>query len=136
MAIRRPDFYQKGRWVFQDQFFFSDPPRELRYVVSKVDSFPYETYSETYDYLQPTRSGGNVVARIDYTLEGKLITIDHWENFWKDEFALRGLSNYLVNCLYPSSLGFSVRVSKEAPAFWVSEGFEPLSNLPDDFLVR
>jgi hypothetical protein len=44
---------------------------------------------------------------------------------------LRLAVNYIAQCLYPSKKGFLTRVAKDAYAFWASEQFVPLNNLPD-----
>jgi hypothetical protein len=61
-------------------------------------------------------------------------------------------ANYLTQCLYPAERGFVVRVvgdqvynqageaieqpNRDPYAFWVSEQFFPLTNRPDDYLLR
>lgn len=136
MATRRPSVYGNNPWVFQDFPYHEDGTEVLRYVVAKVGTEPFVRYLETFDFTTPTYSAGDVVARIDYTVTGKLITIDHWQNQWRDEFPLRALSQYLTNCLYSSSLGYRFRVDKSALPFWVSERFEPTGNLPGDYLIK
>lgn len=115
--------------------YLENPPEEHRYILAKYDGERYELVGQTFDYPSPDFKGGSIVARADYTIEGKLITIDHWEVFWRDEWPLRLAIQFLVNCLYPSSLGYAVRVKKEAYAFWASEWFVPVSNDPDDYLI-
>lgn len=135
MAIRRPSVFSQNQFVFQDFFFLEDESSESRYILTKFDGMQFETVGETFDYPFPEVKGGPEVARIDYTLEGKLVTIDHWEVYWRDEWPLRLTVQFLVNCLYPKSLGYVVRVNKEAYAFWASEWFVPVTNDPDDFMV-
>lgn len=136
MAIRRPSVFPQNGFVFQDFPYAEDPPAEYRYLLAKFDGEEYKLVSQTFDYPSPEFKGGSIVARIDYTVEGKLITIDHWEVFWRDEWPLRLSIQYLIHCLYPNSLGYTVRVNKEAYAFWASEWFVPVSNDPDDFLIN
>lgn len=135
MAIRRPSVYSQNQFVFQDFAYASDPPTECRYLLAKYDGEPFTNVSETFDYSSPVLKGGSIVARVDYTVEGKLITIDHWEVFWRDEWPLRLAVQFLTNCLYSGWQGYAVRVRKEAYAFWTSEKFVPLSNDPKDFLI-
>lgn len=136
MAIRRPTIFNKNDFVFQDFLYAEEPPIEYRYILAKYDGMRYELVSQTFDYPSPDLKGGSVVARVDYTLAGKLVTIDHWEVFWRDEWPLRQTVQFLTSCLYSSWLGYTVRVSKEAEAFWVSEKFTPITNYPDDHLIK
>jgi hypothetical protein len=134
MAIRRPGI-SSPTWLFQDFLYYEDSPEELRYLVVKWDGEPFERVSETFDYSNPPYSdedqkGGSIVARIDYTLEGYLITIDSWETNWRDEWPLRLAANYLQNCKYRSEQGYVIQVPKDAYSFWVSEYFRPYSNDP------
>lgn len=136
MAIRRPSVYSQNQFVFQDFFYAEDGPVELRYIQAKYDGEVYTEVGQTFDYTDPELKGGSIVARIDYTVEGKLITIDHWEINWRDEWPLRLAVQFLTNCLYSKWQGYTVRVSKDAYAFWVSEWFTPLTNDPNDFLIK
>lgn len=136
MAIRRPTVYSKNEFIFQDFFYAEDPPEEYRYILAKYDGRQYELVGETFDYPSPDLKGGSIVARIDYTVVGKLVTIDHWEVFWRDEWPLRLSAQFLTNCLYSDWSGYSIRVNKDAEAFWVSEWFKPFSNQPNDFLIK
>lgn len=135
MAIRRPSVYSRNLFVFQDFFYCSDETSESRYVLAKFDTGSYQAVGETFDYPSPDLRGGSIVARVDYTIEGKLITIDHWEVFWRDEWPLRLAVQYLINCLYYPGLGFTIRVRKDAYPFWVSEAFTAITNDPEDFLI-
>jgi hypothetical protein len=135
MAIRRPSIYSPT-WLFQDFLYHENPPEELRYLLVKWDGEPFERVSETFDYSNPPypddeQRGGSIVARIDYTIEGFLVTIDAWETNWKDEWPLRLASNYLRNCKYRSVKGYVTQVPKEAYSFWVSEHYYPFSNDPN-----
>lgn len=134
MAIRRPGI-QSPTWLFQDFLYYEDPPSELRYLLVKQDGEIFDRVSEAFDYSNPPRandekSGGPIVARIDYTIEGYLVTIDSWEVNWKDEFPLRLAANYLRNCKYREWGGYVIEVPQEAYSFWVSEYFRPFSNNP------
>jgi hypothetical protein len=142
MAIRRPSIYSPT-WIYQDFLYLDNPPEQLRYVVVKWDGAVYTRTSQTFDYSNPPYSnseqkGGSIVARIDYTVNGKLVTIDSWEVNWRDEWPLRLAINYLVNCLYDPNKDYVIRVIKtpEDIAFWQSEDFKPITNLYDDYLVR
>lgn len=136
MALRRPSVYSNNDFVFQDFSYGEDGPAEMRYIEAKYDGYPYETVGETFDYPVPDLKGGHVVARVDYTVEGTLITIDHWEVYWRDEWPLRLTFQFLANCLYSKWQGYTIRVNKEAYPFWVSEWFTPLTNDPNDFLIK
>lgn len=135
MAIRRPSVYSQNQFVFQDFFYYEDGPEELRYILAKYDGDVYENVGQTFDYPAPDLRGGSIVARIDYTVGGKLVTIDSWEVNWRDEWPLRLAAEFLVNCLYSNRQGYTVRVDKQAYAFWASERFTPLTNDPFDFLL-
>ena len=136
MSIRRPSVFRTNDLVFQDSAFFDgEDGEQLRYVLAKFDGERFNNSLETFDYPGPDSKGGHVVARIDYTLLGSLITIDHWEINWRDDWPLRLATQFLTNCLYPSSQGYTVRVEKESYSFWVSEHFVPLSNESDDYLI-
>lgn len=135
MAIRRPSVYSGNTLVFQDFPFLTDGTQESRYLHAKYDGEAYETIGQTFDQSSPNLAGGSVVARVDYTVEGKLITIDHWEVFWRDEWPLRLSIQYLVNCLYSPREGYTVRVAKDCYSFWASEWFVPVSNSPNDYLI-
>jgi GH18 family chitinase len=94
------------------------------------------------------------VGQIDYEINSstRLITIYSWDVNWRDEWPLRLGVNYLSQCLYPDSTGYIIRVAGnqvytsagealEDPdnfpyAFWVSERYNPLTNKPDDYLIR
>lgn len=135
MAIRRPSVYSDRNFIFQDFLYLDEGSTSLRYILGKYSHVRYESVSQTFDY-PVDHEGGEIVSRIDYTLEGKLITIDNWECNWRDEWPLRLAVQYMGNCLYPSSEGNLIRVRNEARAFWVSEAFIPLSNDDDSYLVR
>lgn len=136
MALRRPSIYRQDLFAFQDFLFYEDGLEQARYIVGKFDGEPYHLLQETFDYPVPNFKGGDIISRVDYTLVGNLITIEHWEINWRDEWPLRLTAQILSNCLYPRKKGFLTRVSKEAYSFWVSEGFCPTSNAPDDYLIH
>lgn len=135
MAIRKPSVYRQDLWVIQDFLDFEDGPEQLRYLLVKYDGEPFEKFYETFDQ-EDTLKGGNIAARLDYSIIGQLVTIDHWEVFWRDEWPLRLAVQYLTNCLYSNQHGFVTRVNNEAYPFWVSEHFHPLSNDPSDYLIQ
>jgi hypothetical protein len=136
MAIRRPSVYNQNQFVFQDFFYADDEISELRYIVAKYDGEVFHEVGETFDYPTPDLKGGSIVARVDYTVEGNLVTIDHWEVNWRDEWPLRLAFQFLANCLYSRWQGFTIRVNKDAYPFWVSEWFRPISNDPNDYLIK
>lgn len=136
MAIRRPSVYRHNEVIFQDFLEYDAGSNgELRYVLAKWDGEPFEKVDQTFDYLGATLKGGPIVSRLDYTRQGTLITVDHWEINWRDEWPLRLSVKCLAYCLYPASSGYTIRVKGEPREFWISEKFEPLTNSPDDFLV-
>ena len=135
MAIRRPSI-NSPTWIYQDRLYLKDGNVEYRYVLVKWDGVVYERESQTFDYSNPPfvgdeQRGGSIVGRIDYVVEGSLVTIESWEVNWRDEWPLRLAVNYIAQCLYPFKKGFTTRVTKEAYAFWASEQFSPINNLPD-----
>jgi hypothetical protein len=161
MAIRRPSISSPD-WLFQD-FLYQEASglggSELRYVQIKWDGEPYTRISQSFDYSDPPyvgseQRGGSIVGQIDYEVNAstRLVTIYSWAVNWRDEWPLRLGVNYLGQCLYPASKGFQVRVAGnevytsagealEKPnqfpyAFWVSEQYDPLTNRPDDYLLR
>ena len=136
MAIRRPSIYRQDLFAFQDFLHYEDGPEQGRYILGKYDGEPYELLQQTFDYPIPNFRGGGIVSRIDYTLVGNLITVEHWEINWRDEWPLRLAAQILVNCLYPERKGFLVRVNKDAYPFWVSENFFPVTNERDDYLIQ
>lgn len=104
-------------------------------MVVKQDGEPFERVSESFDFSNPPfsdedQSGGPIIARIDYTIEGYLVTIDSWETNWRDEWPLRLAANYLRNCKYREFAGYAIQVPKDAYSFWVSEYYSPFSNDP------
>jgi hypothetical protein len=138
MAIRRPSI-SSPNWLFQDFLYFEDGAEQQRYIQVKYDGEPYTVISETFDYSNPPYSnaeqrGGDIVAQLDYSVIGQSVTIESWDVEWRDEWPLRLAVNYIRQCLYPASKGFVIRVNKDAYAFWVSEQFKPVTNLPDDYL--
>lgn len=159
MAIRRPSI-ASPEWLFQDFLYQSAAAPgapELRYVLVKWDGEPFERASSTYDYSNPPypdneQRGGPIVARIDYTVQGKIITINDWQVNWKDEWPLRLAANYLTQCLYPADKKHVIRVAgdevynqagepisnpnRSAYAFWVSEQYFPVTNFPNDYLYH
>jgi len=136
MAIRRPSVYRQNDFVVQDFLDYETEDEELRYLLVKYDGESFTLVKQTFDSNPPEFWGGSIIARIDYTLREKVVIIDHWEVFWRDEWPLRLGAQYLVNCLYKSELGYSILVNKEQYPFWVSENFFPFSNSPDDYLVE
>ena len=136
MAIRKPSLFSKGSWAFQDFLDYTNGAEELRYLLVKHDGEDFSQVKQTFDSNPPEFWGGPIVARIDYSLVGSVVTINHWEGFWKDEWPLRLGIQHLVHCLYKQQLGFTMIVDKEQYPFWVSEYFFPLSNDPNDYLVR
>lgn len=161
MAIRRPSIYSPD-WVFQDFLYQAATDlggTELRYLQIKWDGEIYTSQSQTYDYSNPPwpdneQRGGSIVGQVDYAINvsARVITIYSWAVNWRDEWPLRLAVNYLIECLYPASGGYNVLVAGdqvynqagdaiEDPsnfpyAFWVSEKFNPLSNEPNNYLVR
>jgi hypothetical protein len=136
MAVRRPSVYRQGEFIFQDFLYFQDGASELRYILGKYDGEPYESVAQTFDYPPPGLRGGSIVSRVDYTVSGKSLTIDNWEVNWRDEWPLRLAFQFLANCLYSAAQGYSVRVHKDVYSFWVSENLFPMTNGPNDFLLR
>jgi len=161
MAIRRPSI-ASPEWLFQD-FLYQGTDLlgglELRYIEVKWDGQVYERVSQSFDYsnppyVGPEQRGGSIVARIDYEVNysTRLITIYSWEVNWRDEFPLRLGVNYITQCLYPTTRKYTMRVSGDqvynqsgdvietpnnAPyAFWASEQFTPITNSPNDYLIR
>lgn len=156
MAIRRPAL-SSPEWLFQDFLYQAVPGSEERYLQVKWDGEVYTRWSQSFDYSNPPyadleQRGGDIVAQLDYTKSGKVITINNWWVDWRDEWPLRLAVNYISQCLYPSDRGFATFVngqevynqageaipvaSKDPYAFWVSEQYNPLTNQPDDYLVR
>ncbi len=161
MAIRRPSI-ASPEWLFQDFLYQASDllgGSELRYVQIKWDGEIYTRVSQSYDYsdppyVGPEQRGGSIVGQIDYEVNPstKLVTVYSWNVNWRDEWPLRLGANYLAQCLYPSTRGYLVRVSgdevynqagepieqpnKNPYAFWVSEQYLPLTNKPNDYLLR
>ena len=159
MAIRRPSI-NSPTWLFQD-FLYQESELlggpELRYLQVKWDGEVYTRVSQSFDYsnppyVGPEQRGGDIVAQVDYTIQGKIITINDWEVNWRDEWPLRLAVNYIIQCLYPAERGYVTRVAggevynqagepiavagKDPIAFWVSEQFFPVTNLPNDYLYH
>mgnify|MGYP006296446011 CR=1 FL=1 len=156
MAIRRPSI-NSPQWLFQDFLYQETPEGQERYVQVKWDGEVYDRVSQTFDYSDPPyvgteQRGGNIVTQLDYTVDGKIVTITDWSVTWRDEWPLRLAVGYLAQCLYRASQGYVVRVrgeeaykqngsavplpSKDPVAFWVSEQFNPVTNTPNDYLYR
>ena len=161
MAIRRPSI-SSPEWLFQD-FLYQESDLlggpELRYVQVKWDGKPYERVSQSFDYsdppfVGPEQRGGSIVGQIDYEVNAstRLVTIYSWSVNWRDEWPLRLGVNYITQCLYPAERGYVIRVAgdqvynqagepidvanRDPYAFWVSEQFFPLTNRPDNYLLR
>jgi len=161
MAIRRPSISSPD-WLFQD-FLYQEASglggTELRYLQIKWDGEPYTRVSQSYDYSDPPykgaeQRGGSIVGQIDYDVNAstRLVTIYSWAVNFRDEWPLRLGVNYLSQCLFPASGGYTIRVAGneaytpaaqaiEQPnnfpyAFWVSEDYDPITNRPDDYLIR
>lgn len=133
MAIRRPSI-NSPTWNFQDNLYLEDGLEQNRFITVRNDGVVYNRKSQLYDYSNPPyadieQSGGSIVAQLDYTKAGFVITIDSWFVNWQDEWPLRLAVNYLTQCLYNSADNYVCRVGKENYAFWVSEGFGPTDNL-------
>jgi hypothetical protein len=134
MAIRRPSIFSP-EWLVQDFPFSIDSTEERRYTQVKWDGGVFTRQNETFDYSNPPytnseQRGGPVVAQIDYSIVGTVITIEDWSTTWRDELPLRVGINNIVNCRYPYYKNWVVRVAKdtEAYAFWASEYFFPYTN--------
>jgi hypothetical protein len=161
MAIRRPSISSPD-WLFQDFLYQASDllgGPELRYVQIKWDGKLYERVSQSFDYsdppfVGPEQRGGSIVGQIDYEVNAstRLVTIYSWSVNWRDEWPLRLGVNYITQCLYPAERGYVIRVAgdqvysqagepidvanRDPYAFWVSEQFFPLTNRPDDYLLR
>jgi hypothetical protein len=161
MAIRRPSISSPD-WLFQDFLYQASDVlggSELRYLQIKWDGERYERVSQSFDYsdppyVGPEQRGGSIVGQIDYEVNAstRLVTIYAWNVNFRDEWPLRLGVNYITQCLYPASTGYVIRVagdqvynqageainvaSKDPYAFWVSERYNPLTNRPDDYLLR
>jgi hypothetical protein len=134
LAFRRPSVYRSNDFVFQDFLHSEANGFSFRYILAKYDGYTFTSLGETSDYSAPNLEAGHVISRLDYTLSEKLVVIDHWEVYWRDDWPLRLIAQYMRNCLYPSRQGYSVRVNKDAYPFWVSENFLPQTNHPQDML--
>jgi len=161
MAIRRPSISSR-EWLFQDFLYqAADAPggSDLRYVQVKWDGEIYTRVSQTYDYSNPPfvgseQRGGSIVAQLDYEINAstRLVTVYAWNVNFRDEWPLRLGVNYITQCLYPAERGYVIRVAgdqvynqagepidianRDPYAFWVSEQYLPLTNKPDDYLLR
>lgn len=156
MAIRRPSI-SSPEWLFQDFLYQEYDGVQERYIQIKWDGEVYTRYSQSFDYsdppfVGPEQRGGSIVGQIDYTVEGKIVTINNWDVNWRDEWPLRLGVNYLTQCLYPPVFGFLIQVQgqevynqaggpvkvadRAAYAFWVSEQYFPITNLPNDYLLH
>ena len=161
MAIRRPSISSPD-WLFQDFLYQASDllgGPELRYVQIKWDGKLYERVSQSFDYsdppfVGPEQRGGSIVGQIDYEVNAstRLVNIYSWSVNWRDEWPLRLGVNYITQCLYPAERGYVIRVAgdqvynqagepidvanRDPYAFWVSEQFFPLTNRPDDYLLR
>jgi hypothetical protein len=143
--------------LFQDFLYQETSEGQERYIQVKWDGKVYERTSSTFDYSNPPFSnsmqrGGSIVAQLDYTVSGTLVTITSWSVNWRDEWPLRLAANYLQNCLYPLQKQFVIRVAggevynqagepvsvpgHDPYAFWVSEWFQPITNEPNEYLFR
>lgn len=161
MAIRRPSI-NSPNWLFQD-FLYQAPEflggPELRYLQVKWDGELYTRISQSFDYsnppyVDPEQRGGSIVGQIDYEVNAstRLVTIYAWNTNWRDEWPLRLGVNYITQCLYSIEKGYVIRVAgdqvynqagepidianRDPYAFWVSEQYLPLTNKPDDYLLR
>jgi hypothetical protein len=161
MAIRRPSI-SSPEWLFQD-FLYQEATdlggSELRYLQVKWDGEPFERVSQSFDYSNPPYSdpeqrGGSIVGQIDYELNPttKLVTIYSWNANWQDEWPLRLGVIHIRECLYRETQGYTIRVvgdqvynqageaievaNKDPYSFWASEQFNPLTNKPNDYLIR
>lgn len=156
MAIRRPGI-NAPTWLYQDFLYSQESDRQLRYLQVKWDGKFFDRVSESFDYSNPPypnseQRGGPIVAQINYTVQGTVITVNDWDLNWRDEWPLRLGVNYLTQCLYPTEKNFVIRVASgevynqagdpitvvdHSPyAFWVSEQIFPATNAPDDYLYR
>jgi len=156
MAIRRPSV-SSPQWLCQDFLYQETPDEQERYAQVKWDGQVFTRVSSTFDYSNPPFSndmqrGGSIVAQIDYSLADKFVTITDWQVNWRDEWPLRVAVNYLQNCLYPAQKGYVIRVAggevynqngdaipstqHQPYSFWVSEWFQPVTNEPNDYLLR
>jgi hypothetical protein len=142
MAIRRPGI-NTSEFYYQDFLDDENIGAEYRHLDIKYASGePFQVISQTFDYSNPPYSdpeqrGGDIVGTIYYvklsTNPGTII-IEDWFVNWRDEWPLRLGANYLVNCLYRPGGNYRFLVGKEAYAFWASEQFAPVDNLPDTFM--
>jgi hypothetical protein len=142
MAIRRPGI-STSEFYYQDFLDDENNGAEYRHLDIKYASGePFQVISQTFDYSNPPYSdleqrGGGIVGTIYYvklsTNPGTII-IEDWFVNWRDEWPLRLGANYLVNCLYRPGGNYRFLVGKEAYAFWASEQFAPVDNLPDTFM--
>ena len=122
MALRTPSRYTP-QWYYEPKLEYvepGDPGIEFRTLTIKL-----------WDWVDiPTRrqdTFNNEVAVIEYEVEGKLITITNWQHTWRDEWPIRLGFQYIRNCLYKPGQGIVFRVEKDPEAFWVSEGFLPVT---------
>ena len=85
----------------------------------------------------PTRrqdTFNNEVATIEYEVDQNLVTITNWQHTWRDEWPIRLGFQYIRNCLYKPGQGVVFRVVKNPQAFWVSEGFLPVTGQLGEYL--
>jgi hypothetical protein len=140
MAIRTPAI-DNPSWLFQEFLEDKEGTLEYRVLQVKYDGNPFNRVSETFDYSNPpftddNQRGGPIVAEIQFSLEGKLVTILDWCVNWRDEWPLRLGVNCLIRCRYRPTLGYVVRVDKEVSPFWISEQFNPYDKSPNSYLVH
>ncbi len=136
MSIRRPSTHTQSGFSFQDFLFHDDPPEQLRFIQVKWDGYVFEQLAETFDFEDPELSGGPVVAQLDYSVVGEVVTIESWEINWRDDWPLSLAIGFLVNCLPDYFTSTIIRVAKNSYQFWVSEGFEPEDNNPEGYLIK
>jgi hypothetical protein len=144
MAIRRPGI-NTSEFFYQDFLDDENIGAEYRHLdVKYASGEPFKVISQTFDYSNPPytnseQRGGDIVSTIYYvklsTNPGTII-IEDWFINWRDEWPLRLAANYLSNCLYTPAKNYTIYVRKDPYAFWVSEQFVPLDNLPDTYLGK
>ena len=111
-------------------------PKELFLSDHLVASFDEEDWEIRSLVVKDGESAdAKILARVEYVLPsttGKTLEIYDWSLNWRDTYPLERAIRHLSECLYPTRMGYQIKIMTDDPEFWYYQGF---SYLDDNTLI-
>ena len=136
LFIYNPDFSYPPEYLFNTEQnpagFYTIHPSGRVYVECRTLTIKLWDQDDIPTRRQDTFN--NEVGWIEYEVDQKMVTITNWQHTWRDEWPIRLGFQYIRNCLYKPGQRTVFRVVKDPEAFWVSEGYLPVTGKFGEYL--